>query len=189
MTQVCVHSTNAKHLTRTSHCFGCWGFVSERNKKTNKNLSSRSLINKKMREEDEADTLKEATPPGEEQSTGLLRLQLADLGRGAERHSGDEGGWGSRQHCCRREPGVGSEWQSYLLQRETPQGKSDLRDRREEVPLQTRGWQNCAISLYGKTKTAFLFVSLVFQRSRKIKFCMQWIWLNLHFKFDKSARH
>lgn len=132
MTQVCVHSTNAKHLTHTLHCFGCWGFISERNKKTNKNLSSRRLINKKMREEDEADTLKAATPPGEEQSTGLLRLQSTDLGRGAERHRGDKGGeeadstavgghqaWGQngRATCSSKKP-PGEKWP------ERPQGGS-----------------------------------------------------------------
>ena len=29
-------------------------------------------------------------------------------------------------------------------------------------------------------------VSIIFQRCKK--FCMQWIWLNFHFKFDKSVR-
>lgn len=157
MTQVCVHSTNAKHLTHTLHCFGCWGFISERNKKTNKNLSSRRLINKKMREEDEADTLKAATPPGEEQSTGLLRLQSADLGRGAERHRGDEGGWGSIQHCCRRAPGVGSEWQSYLLQQETPRGKATW---------ETAGRKSLSKHEAGKT------VLFLFMGKQRLLFCL-----------------
>lgn len=59
-----------------------------------------------------------------------------------EVRAGQEGTSGSKQHIPVREPGVESEWQEDLLQQEAQKGKSkrNIAMKKEEIPLQTRGW-------------------------------------------------
>ena len=82
---------------------------------------------------------------------------------------------------CGREQAVRLEWQGCPLQPKPTGGRATQNTavREEEIP------SKLGLFLF-KGKPNLLFCFHRFQRCKN--FCLQWIWLNFHFKFDKSVR-